>query len=122
MGRLLKTLEGCCLGDLLLKDERLWSLDDENGFFVKSMYNAMDQRTSLSFPSLFIWNKDVPSKISFFMWTLSWDRAPTLDNLIHRGFVSPNRCSMCGVDGVFGTPIHSLFCGFIVMVLYDSPL
>lgn len=35
----------------------------------------------------------------FFMWVLWWDRTPTVDNLIARGFVTPNWCYMCMSNG-----------------------
>lgn len=67
MGRMLQILEGYCLGEAEINDERIWSLNEIQGFSVKSMYNAMDQREAIPFLARFIWSKLVPSNISFFM-------------------------------------------------------
>lgn len=95
MGSLLEILDGYSLGDRAAADERLWVLDEDKGFFVKS-YNALTPSDSHSFPVCFIWNKLIPTKISFLLWELWWDHASTLDNLTCRGFISLNWCCMCG--------------------------
>lgn len=82
MGKFLELLEGYSLGDREAMDWRVWLPDVDNGFTVKSRYQALTNGDTTSFPDLFIWSKLVSSEISFFMWLVWWDRIPTLDNLI----------------------------------------
>lgn len=70
---------------------RLWLLDEDEGFSVKSLYSALAHCEAISFPSRFIWNNIIPPKISFFTWLLWWDHILTLDNLIRGGLIIPNR-------------------------------
>lgn len=78
-----------------VEDERLWTLDENKGFSVRSMYKALVPGDSCSFPARLIWNSLILTKVSFFIWELWWDCAPTLDNLIRWDLIFPNRCSMC---------------------------
>lgn len=95
MGRLFEILDDYSIGDRNLKDEHVWTLDKAGGFSVKSLCAAMDQDTAHHFPVRFVWKTLSPSKSSFFMWLLWWDQAPTVDNLIRRGFITPNWCCLC---------------------------
>lgn len=70
MGKLLDLLEGCCLGDREDEHERIWTLDVEKNFSLKSIYKALSHTDSQSLPNSFIWNNQIPSKVSFFMWEL----------------------------------------------------
>lgn len=54
--------------------------------------------TSFSSPGKCVWNNLIPLKISFFLWELWRDRAPTINNLLARGLIIPNWCSMCKSD------------------------
>lgn len=96
MARLLGILDGCRLGDKEMMDERVWVLDEKKCFSVKSFNEVLSSLPPLHCPSQFIWNKIFPMKISFFLWLLWGDRIPPVDNLIWRGFITPNRCVMCG--------------------------
>lgn len=99
MGRLLEHLENFHLGDLERDDERIWFLDEEKGFSVKSMYEALCIPAPISFSSKVHLEPQIPSEISSFMWELWWDQAPTIDNLIAKGMVIPNWCCICISEG-----------------------
>lgn len=74
-------------------------VDEEKGFSVKPMYEALCVPAPISFPCTFIWNIQIPFKISFFIRELWWDQDPTIDNLLGRGMVIPNWCCMCILEG-----------------------
>lgn len=99
MARLIDTLESNRLGDRDVEDKRLWQLDEEKGFSVQSLYWAQDQSPPNSFPDRFIWNSRVPSKLFFFFffWLLWWDKVQTVDHLVSKGMLRPNKCFMCHV-------------------------
>lgn len=99
MGILLEMLDQYCLGDREVEDEQLWTYDSEQGFSVKSMYLASLTPASDPFPNKFIWNHLVSSKVSFLLWELWRDKAPTIDNLIRRGLIMPNWCCSYKADG-----------------------
>lgn len=109
MGRLLALLEKCHMGDMDLHDERIWLLNKGKRFFVKSMYEALRVSAPISCPNKFVWNPQIPSKVSFFMWEPWWDQAPLINTLITRGLVITNWCCMCTSDGEssksFGPPL-----------------
>lgn len=76
------------------QDERVWSLDEENGFTMKSMYLDLCPLV-VSYPGECVWNSLIQLTVSFFMWELLWDRALMIDNLILRGMMIPNQCCLC---------------------------
>lgn len=42
-----------------------------------------------------VWNKKLIPKVNIFFWIFIQNKVLTLDNLQKRGFVFPNRCSLC---------------------------
>lgn len=62
MGRLFTLLEGCNLGDRETDDVRIWIIDEEKGFSVKSMYRTLSPTGHQLFPSSYIWNIQGPPK------------------------------------------------------------
>ncbi|CAN1129998.1 hypothetical protein LINPERHAP2_LOCUS5572 [Linum perenne] len=59
----------------------------------------------------------VPTKVGGFVWQVALGRISTIDNLIRRGFMIPNRCVLCGSDA---ESIVHLFreCNFALQVWY----
>ncbi|OVA14780.1 Reverse transcriptase zinc-binding domain [Macleaya cordata] len=47
------------------------------------------------FPHKNIWNKDIPSKVSFVLWATALGSIPTQDVLRRKGFYMVNRCHLC---------------------------
>lgn len=83
IGRLMDLLERYSLGDKELEDEMQWLLNE--GFSVKSMYGGLMQVSRSFLPGKCVWHPHIPTKASFLLWELWWNRAPTIDNLIRRG-------------------------------------
>lgn len=52
VARFLACLEASQLGDRDLEDERLWTMDKEKGFLVKSFYLALTQGDDIVLPAL----------------------------------------------------------------------
>lgn len=63
------------------------------------MYDALRPQVPLVCPYKFIWNPLIPSRVSFLIWELWWDWAPTIDYLIRRGMMIPNWCCLCKLAG-----------------------
>lgn len=42
-----------------------------------------------------VWDKHLIPKIAFFRWILAHEKLPTSDKLQKRGFIGPNRCTLC---------------------------
>lgn len=99
MGRLLNLLENYDVGNPNSEDVSVWMLNEEKSFSVKSMYDALRPQVLLVCPYKFIWNPLIPSRASFLIWELWWDRAPTTDNLIRRSMMITNWCCLCKSEG-----------------------
>lgn len=57
MGRLLETLECAKIVDEGTRDELCWSLDEEKGFTMKSMYTSLCAVPESSSLGVCVWNK-----------------------------------------------------------------
>ncbi|OVA15095.1 Reverse transcriptase zinc-binding domain [Macleaya cordata] len=77
-------------------DVRLWTPNTKGLFSVKSVYDYITHAQPVEFPKAFIWNKHIPLKVNFFVWTAYHNRILTIDNLKKRGFILPNCCYLCG--------------------------
>lgn len=98
MGRLLELLDNYYLGEMDLPDEMVWRLDENKGFIVRSMHEALNTSIGVPFPSECVWSSQIPTKSVFLLWELWWNRILTIDNLIRRGLVLPNWCCLCRDD------------------------
>ncbi|CAN1344297.1 Putative ribonuclease H protein At1g65750 [Linum perenne] len=79
----------------------VWPLDKSGVFSVRSLARVLIHRKFPGmdlFPSHFIWARLVPTKVAGFIWQVAHERVSTIDNLIRRGMMIPNRCAMCGKD------------------------
>ena len=71
-------------------------MEIKNGVFsVKSMYKALESRSSIPFPMKTIWSTCVQPKLCFFASEATWGKFLTLDQLYKIGFVLANRCFLC---------------------------
>ncbi|XP_026451761.1 uncharacterized protein LOC113352106 [Papaver somniferum] len=68
----------------------------EGDFSVHECYNMqLEDRSECSF-EIFLWNKNIPSKVSFMLWTNFHNSLPTLTMLSHRGVnVQSKLCVYC---------------------------
>lgn len=73
----------------------LWLPMESGKFSVKSLYKALESKSSIYFPMKIIWNSCVQPKISFFAWETSWGKTLTLNQIQKRGWALVNRCYLC---------------------------
>lgn len=86
------------IGNRDKQDEMVWVLEEEEGFSIKSMCEALGSPSHLSFPRECVWDSHVQSKFSFLLWEVWWNRIPMIDNLRRRGIILPNWCCLCKGD------------------------
>ncbi|XP_026410319.1 uncharacterized protein LOC113305513 [Papaver somniferum] len=73
-------------------DQRVW----QNGaktFSVAECYKSLEDDGLLVFPYKCVWNSKIPQKVAFFVWTLCYNAAPTMDSL--RNTINVNGCLLC---------------------------
>ncbi|CAN1748096.1 hypothetical protein LINPERHAP1_LOCUS3303 [Linum perenne] len=79
----------------------IWSLEESGVFSVRSLAKELILRKFQgcnSFPSEMVWVRHVPTKVAGFVWQVAHGKVSTIDNLIRKGMMIPNRCVMCGAD------------------------
>ncbi|OVA02993.1 Reverse transcriptase zinc-binding domain [Macleaya cordata] len=81
------------------EDTRLCRGERNGKFSVKSCYEVIHKGGIPNFTEIGIWDQLIPTKISFFIWLVYHNAAPTQDNLAKRGMVVVNRCYLCCADG-----------------------
>ena len=87
-------------------DSLLWKLRQHGEFDVKSFYHALDGNFDITFPWIAIWRVKAPRRVSFFLWSATWGKILTCDNLMRSGYTMVGWCCMCRNDGETG--IHLL--------------
>lgn len=67
-------------------DQWKWMLDPINGYSVRETYRFITTYVEPVDRNLVVnvWHKQIPSKVSLFVWRLFRDRIPTKDNLLRR--------------------------------------
>ncbi|OVA14801.1 Reverse transcriptase zinc-binding domain [Macleaya cordata] len=58
-------------------------------------YEALNDVGGSDFPVQLIWKKQIPTKVSFMIWSALNMAIPTTDNLKRRGFQLTSRCWFC---------------------------
>ena len=76
-------------------DRMLWKLKKSGIFSVHSLHEAIWGAPTNSFPRKSVWCTKAPKRVSFFVWTITWGKILTCDNLIKRGFSLVGWCCMC---------------------------
>ncbi|CAN1748323.1 Putative ribonuclease H protein At1g65750 [Linum perenne] len=87
----------------------VWPLESNDAFSVRSLAKELIGRKFMGvedFPAGLVWTRHVPTKVAGFVWQVSHEKISTIDNLIRRGLMIPNRCALCGIDA---ESIHHLF-------------
>ncbi|KAK2444918.1 hypothetical protein QL285_015908 [Trifolium repens] len=123
---LMEVLGGVTLSNA--NDQWIWIPGSEDGFSVKSAYVFLDyslnprlpMSTLENFVFKFIWKCGVPSKVSALSWQVLLNRAPTRENLRHRGVirVDESRCPFCD-EAVESTCHLFLHCDFAASIWYE---
>ncbi|XP_026400308.1 uncharacterized protein LOC113296197 [Papaver somniferum] len=86
-----QTIHSC-----MAEDTRKWDFGDE--FSVSNCYSSLDVDGFLYFPHKQIWNPKISLKVSFLVWTLCRDGAPTLDTLLRAGLVNDRQYILCSAE------------------------
>jgi hypothetical protein len=80
-------------------DELRWKPCKDGVFTSRSYYYALIDRRGVRFPWKSIWRVKAPPRVAFFVWTATWGRILTCDNLMRRGYTMAGWCCMCCCDG-----------------------
>ena len=67
-------------------DRLKWKLTKNGDFTIRSYYHKIYGSSFVVFPWKGIWKVKAPQRVSFFVWTVAWNRILTGDNLWLRGF------------------------------------
>jgi hypothetical protein len=59
-----------------------WKLCKDGVFAARSFYYALIDRRGVRFPWKGIWRVKAPPRVAFFVWTATWGRILTCDNLM----------------------------------------
>ncbi|KAL5186014.1 putative ribonuclease H protein [Glycine soja] len=107
----MKELEGINLVENV-EDKVLWKSNSKKFFLVKSAYEFIT--SSYRFvENLFykhLWDLFVPRNVNIFIWRLSVNRLPTLDNLLSRGVTLQQLgTSLCPFCKVYDDTLEHLF-------------
>ncbi|CAN1767647.1 Putative ribonuclease H protein At1g65750 [Linum perenne] len=79
----------------------VWPLEKNGVFPVRSLARELIGRKFRgmeAFPAEMVWVRHAPTKVGGFVWQVAHGKISTIDNLISRGFMIPNRCVMCGAS------------------------
>ena len=77
------------------EDKVVWIASKSGAFSVKLLYSILEPGGSSLFPCGSIWRANVPPKVAFFAWEVSWGKVLTLEQLQRREFSLANRCFLC---------------------------
>ena len=80
-------------------DRLCWKGHKDGVFTSRSFYQLLDARPGVPFPWKGIWAAKAPPWVSFFIWTATWGRILTCDNLMRRGYTMVSRCCLCCFEG-----------------------
>ena len=80
-------------------DSMRWNLTKDGDFDIHSFYNKLRGPLPIIFPWKGIWKAKAPWHVSFFVWTVAWDKILTGNNLQVRGFDFVDWCIMCCCNG-----------------------
>ena len=75
-------------------DRLKWKLTKNGDFTIRSYYHKIYGSSFVVFPWKGIWKVKAPRRVSFFVWTVAWNRILTGDNLWLRGFDFIDWCIM----------------------------
>jgi len=103
------------LQDIVLQDNTSnrwrWLLDTINGYSIKGTYHYLTSADTPPDRVLLddIWHKQVPLKVSLFVWRLLRNRLPTKDTLVRRHILIAEDNTCVGGCGSRETAYHLLF-------------
>jgi hypothetical protein len=94
-------------------DMWMWQSDPGTGYSVRDAYQLLTYQDSVIMGAAedLVWHKQVPLKVSIFVWRLLCDRLPTKTNLVARGILPPEvHFCVSGCGGVESAQHLFLLC------------
>jgi hypothetical protein len=76
-------------------DKLVWRPTWKGRFDSRSFYHVLRAPPATCFPWKCIWCVKAPPRVAFFMWTATWGRILTCDNLKKKGMALAGWCCMC---------------------------
>ena len=76
-----------------------WKGSKDGAFASRSFYHVLNDKLGVPFPWKGIWAAKAPPRVSFFIWTATWGRILTCDNLMQRGYTLVNHCYLYCSNG-----------------------
>ena len=92
-------------------DQMVWTREGRGHFSVKSAWELVRSRRTVTLWGKGIWDQFLPTKISFFLWRMLWNRLPTDDRIVGMGFQMPSQCCCCAFNCQSENIKHLLFDG-----------
>jgi hypothetical protein len=79
-----------------IPDQWHWQFDSGEGYTFRSVYQMLTGQEPHNFTAILdlIWHRDVPLKVSTFVWRLLRNKLPTKDNLVRRSII-PHGSQFC---------------------------
>jgi hypothetical protein len=77
------------------EDTICWIPARRKSLEVKSYYKVLSSSIQSSFPWKSIWKVKFPPRVAFFVWTATFGKILTLDNLQKRNIIVTEWCYMC---------------------------
>jgi hypothetical protein len=95
---------------------RRWRPNPDHDYSVHGVYQLLttQQHVTLDAAEDLIWHRQVPLKVSIFVWRLLRDRLPTKTNLVTRGIITQNsHFCMASCGGIESTQHLFLFMQYV---------
>jgi hypothetical protein len=80
-------------------DKLVWDPSRKGIFDSRTFYHELHNPPAICFPWKCIWRVKAPPRVAFFMWSATWGRILTGDNLQKKGFMLASWCCMCKTAG-----------------------
>ena len=84
-----------------------WQLRSNGDFIVRSFYGTLWGSSSMSLPWKAIGRVKAPHSVSFFVWTTTWGKILTCDNLIRGAYAMVSWCCVLMQWGDGGPPFYN---------------
>ncbi|XP_075074722.1 uncharacterized protein LOC142162286 [Nicotiana tabacum] len=90
--RAVNTIQGVALGDPMARDLAIWEPSTNGRFSCGTAFQTLRQKRALTHFLSKVWVKEIPFKISFFMWRMLKNRLPLDDRIQLLGLQVDSNC------------------------------
>ncbi|KAH0776352.1 hypothetical protein KY290_007763 [Solanum tuberosum] len=77
------------------RDQHWWMPNNKGKFTVNSAWDLMRQRKEIQQDIMFIWEKGIPSRVSFLLWRMWFQRIPIGEILVRFNIIDAFNCVCC---------------------------